>query len=358
MKKARYIIPVILLLFSLFLSLTACETPGVQKEYETRSAAISYSYFNTVSLLSSYGDTSEEEFESYVKISDETLGYYHKLFDIYYEYSGINNIRTINKNAGKNPVVVDEELVVFLEYCKQLYTITQEKTNIMLGSVLKIWHDSRTLASENDGVLDESFLPDAATLTEAAKHTSMDSLIIDREAKTVYISDPEASIDVGAIAKGYAAKKLADKLKVLGADSLVLNAGGNIITIGKKPDGSKWVTGITNPDKKAENFVICKVQIGETSLVTSGDYERYFICGDKKYHHIIDPTTLFPADYFSSVSIFTADSALADALSTALFSMSYEDGFALVNEIGGVEVIWITKTGEIKNTEGITFYNK
>ncbi len=136
---------------------------------------------------------------------------------------------------------------------------------------------------------------------------------------------------------------------------MALNAGGNIITIGLKPDGSNWVTGITNPDKTSDNSIICKVEMGQTALVTSGDYERYFICDGVRYHHIIDPETLVPADYFASVSIFTEDSGLADALSTALFCMSYEEGLALVTDIGGIDVLWISSDGTVKCTEGIRF---
>ena len=178
-------------------------------------------------------------------------------------------------------------------------------------------------------------------------------MIIDKEAKTVYISDAEASIDVGAIAKGYAAERLADKLRTLGADSMAINAGGNIVTIGVKPDGSNWVTGITNPDKASEKRLICKVEIGEIALVTSGNYERYFVCDNVKYNHIIDPKTLMPSNYFASVSIFAKDSGMADALSTALFCMTYEEGLALVKEIGDVEVLWIDNEGNMTYTDGL-----
>lgn len=355
MKK---FLSIVLALVCFLLPLAACKK-GIteKKEYETRTKTVSYVHFNTVSTISSYGDTTAEEFEEYVKIADEMLGYYHKLFDIYYEYAGVNNIKTINDNAGKSATEVDGELIDFLLYCKQLYELTNGKTNIMLGSVLKIWHDKREDADASGGYLDESLLPTREELTTAAMHTSIDLLVIDEEAKTVYISDPEASIDVGAIAKGYAASKLAERLKALGANSMAINAGGNIITIGLKPGGDKWVTGITNPDRTSDNSLICKVEIGETSLVTSGSYERYFVSGNKAYHHVIDPATLMPADYFASVSIFASDSGLADSLSTALFCMSYEEGLALVKKLGGVEVIWIYDDGTMKYTDGVLFAN-
>ena len=354
MKKITSILIVFILTLSSLFCLAGCKDPEEPTpNYVTRTKYVSFSHFNTVTMISTYGDTTEEEFNNYVKITDEMFGYYHKLFDIYYEYSGVNNIKTINKNAGKAPVEVDEELIIFLEYCKELYTITKGKTNIMLGSVLKIWHDARETAEEYGGYLDEKMLPTKESLAEAATHTSIDLLVIDREAKTVYITDPKASIDVGAIAKGYTAQKVADKLKSMGANSMAINAGGNIITIGRRPTGDNWKVGITNPDKTSDETIKCRVEIGEIALVTSGDYERYFVSGDKRYHHITDPETLMPADYFASVSIFTSDSGLADALSTALFCMSYEEGIALIEDIGEVDVLWIYKDGTMKMTDGI-----
>ena len=355
MKKTISLLLAVIFLFSSFFCFVGCnnENKKGKNKYSTRSQEVSYLHFNTVTTLSSCGDITEEEFNNYVKTVDEMLGYYHKLFDIYFEYSGVNNLKTVNRKAGKEPVAVDGELIDFLLYCKELYTLTKGKTNVMLGSVLSVWHGARETAREHGGVLNIADFPSTSSLSEANKHTSIDSLVIDKEKKTVYISDSEASIDVGAIAKGYAAAKVAQRLKDMGADSVALNAGGNIITIGLKPDGSKWVMGITNPDKTAANSLICRVEIGETSLVTSGDYERYFICNGVRYHHIIDPATLMPANYFASVSVFTADSGFADALSTALFCMPYEDGLALIESIGGIDVLWIYKDGSMKMTDGV-----
>ena len=340
-----------LILLSLLSSLFAC---GENQKDKPRSKTISSSYFNTLSVIYTYADENGTDIEKYSAIADEVLSYYHKLFDIYFEYSDVNNIKTINKNAGKNPVKVNKDLIDFLLYCKELYTLTNGKTNVMLGSVLKIWHDLREDADDDFGYLDPAELPTEDILSEAATHTTIDLLVINEEDSTVYISDPKASLDVGAIAKGYTVDILYDRLKAEGADEVALNIGGNLRTIGLKPDSKLWVTGITNPDKESDETVKCKIKIGEVSVVTSGDYERYFVSDGKKYHHIIDPTTLIPANYFASVSIITESSALADALSTALFCMSYEDGLALAEGIGGVDVIWIYNDGTVRYTEGIT----
>ena len=338
----------LILLVCIALSLTSCK-----EEYKTRSRTLDGEYFDTMSIISTYADTSDDNIEKYVNIAEETLGYYHKIFDIYNSYEGVNNVKTINDNAGTSPVKVDRELIDFLEYCKELYTITNGKTNVMLGSVLSIWHDLRTEADKNFGYLDPDKLPTEAALTEAGKHTSIDLLVIDREASTVYISDPMASLDVGAVAKGYTVDILTERIKEMGADSVVLNIGGNVRTIGLKPENKKWESAIRNPDLYSDNSLICRIKIGESSIVTSGDYERTFTTGKEDYHHIIDPNTLMPARYFSSVSIITESSALADALSTALFCMSYEDGKALVDSIGGIEVIWVDTEYNLMHTDGI-----
>ncbi|MBO5907972.1 MAG: FAD:protein FMN transferase [Clostridia bacterium] len=333
-------------------TLISCAPTGAPEVQEPKTKARSnYEFFDTVSVIMSYKGDAEAEFSANATAVFDLLGEYHKLFDIYHEYAGVNNIKTINKNAGIAPVEVDERLVDFLLYAKEIYTLTEGKTNIAMGSVLKLWHDAREHGADNP---DGAYIPDGAALSEAALHTDINNLVIDEENSTVYISDSKMSLDVGAIGKGYATERAAELLISRGVSSYVLNIGGNIRAIGQKVTGEGWLTAITNPDKTSSESFACKVKIKNTSLVTSGDYERYYVVDGVRYHHIIDPVTNMPADYFSSVSIFTLDSGLADALSTALFCMSYEDGLRIVESIEGVEVIWITKGGEIKKTDGIT----
>ena len=331
----------------LTLSLASCK----EKKADMKARSY-YEYFDTVCTVMSYASDSEELFEANCSEVSALLGKYHKLLDIYYEYSGINNVKTVNENAGIAPVEVADELIDFLLYAKEMYTLTGGKTNIAMGSVLKLWHDCRKTAESNP---DNARIPTDEELTEAAKHCDINDLIIDTAAGTVYISDPDMQLDVGAIGKGYAAERAAELLISKGVTSYVLNLGGNIRTIGEKSRGKGWETGITHPNKDSDEKFITKVEIKDISLVTSGDYERFYTVGGVKYHHIIDPATMMPAAYFSSISVFTKDSALADALSTALFCMTYEDGLALIESIGDIEVIWVDKEYNIKHTDGIQF---
>lgn len=302
---------------------------------------MNFTCFDTVSYVYTYAGDSDDAFADNCEEVWSVLAEYHKLFDIYNEYSGINNLCTLNKNAGGEPISVDERLIDFLLYAKELYALTGGEMNVMMGSVLSLWHDAR----EEGG-----YVPSSEELAEAAKHMSIDLLEINEEEGTIRITDKNARIDVGALGKGYATEIAAKALENRGISSYVLNIGGNIRIIGKKPNGEGWKTGIKDP-ADTSNYSK-KIIISDTSCVTSGDYERYFIVDGVKYHHIIDKDTLVPANYFSSVTVITKNSGLADALSTALFSMSYEDGLALVRSIGGVEVLWILPDGSTLSTEG------
>ncbi len=331
-------------ILGLLVVLTGC--PETANKVETQGK-VYFSYFDTVSYIYSYAGDSEEQFNENCDGVSAILEEYHRLFDIYYEYSGVVNLRTLNKNAGGEAMVVDEKLIDFLLYAKELYALTNGEMNVMMGSVLRLWHDCREAASKNPN---SATVPTEDKLAEAAKHVDFSLLEIDEENCTVRISDPEASIDVGALGKGYATEKAAEYLMEKGARSYVLNIGGNIRIIGQKPDGSGWLTGIKNPHDTGSYTKY--ITISDVSCVTSGNYERYYTVGGIRYHHVIDKDTLMPSEHFASVTIITPNSALADALSTALFCMSYEDGLDLVERIGEVEVLWIDSEGNQYMTEG------
>lgn len=335
----------IILLMPIFL--LGCKKPDKQEEFKPLGMMY-YNYFDTVSWIYNYKGDSLEVMTDICSDTISILEKYNNLFDIYKEYDGINNLCTVNKNAGIQALEVDQELIDFLLYCKELYTKTDGKMNVMLGSVLKLWHNTRTTAL-NGGV---SVIPTYEELEEAYKHSNIDSLEIDEVNKTVYISDKDASIDVGAIGKGYATEKAGQYLESIQANGYVLNIGGNIRTIGTKPDGSGWVTGIKNPLNPVEFSL--RIDIKDTACVTSGDYERYYVVDNVRYHHIIDKDTLMPARYFRSVTIVTKDSGLADALSTTLFCMSYEDGLELIKTFDiDIDVVWIYEDGTLVQTSNL-----
>ena len=281
--------------------------------------------FDTVFYYQEYNDdrtASETHFNEAVSL----FTHYNDLFDIYNSYDGMNNLKTINDNAGIQPVKVDPDIIDMLNMAKQFYTWSEGEFDITIGSLLNVWHTYREEGIKLNEEGKKGKVPSEAELSEAAVHKGWDHVQIDADADTVYIDDSSISLDVGGIAKGYATEKIADTLeKESDIGTVAINAGGNNRTIGTKPDGADWNVRIQNPDGGDKLIIVSEP--GSESFVTSGDYERYYEAEDgRRYHHIIDPETNFPSTYYRSVSIITKDSGAADCLSTTLFTLSMEEG--------------------------------
>lgn len=329
------------------LLLTALVGCAEEEQKNEPLGMVYFTYFDTVSYVYSYAGDPVELFQERSAGVSRILQEYHQLFDIYHEYTGINNLCTVNRLAGGDPVPVDEKLIEFMVRAREIYEITGGEMNIMMGAVLRPWHDCRT---EADSDPQNAKLPDAELLRRAAEHTEFSLLEIDTVHNTLRITDPEASIDVGALGKGYATEKAANYLEEQGITGYVLNIGGNIRIIGTKPDGSGWKTGLRDP---FDDGYVTYLDLSDTSCVTSGNYERFYTVDGKQYHHIIDKDTLMPAEYFPSLVIVCRDSGLADGLSTALFCMPYEEGRAVIEALEGVEALWILDDGDIRYTDGL-----
>lgn len=326
-------------------SAVSCSRQNKKTRYEASFMGL----FDTVTEIVGYSN-SKEEFTKYSQLIYNSLKEYNDYYDIYNDYPGINNIKTINDNAGIKPVKVDKKIIDLLIFGQEEYKKTNGTLNIAMGSVLSIWHKYRE-AGINDE--ENAALPPMDELKEAAKHTDINKMIIDRENSTVFLEDKEMSLDVGAIGKGYATEQVARMAMKEGFTSGLLSVGGNIRAIGSKDGkGEKWELGVQNPDKESKETSLCTVEATDASLVTSGDYERFYVVNGKEYNHIINPDTLYPAVYYHSVSILTKDSGLADALSTTLFIMPYDEGKKYIESLPGVEAMWVMKNGEIRYSSG------
>ncbi len=305
--------------------------------------------FDTASSVSAY-DTSEKSFEEHYRIFYKELETYARLYDIYNDYDGLANLKYVNENAALSPVKVDEKLMDLLLFGKEAYEISNGKVNICLGSVLSVWHSERENGINNP---QSAKLPDMDLLKEKAEHADINNLVLNRENMTVYFKDPEMTVDVGAIAKGYAAERICEYIEQNGIwGSAVISLGGNVKTLGFK-DGksSPFVIGIDNP-KNTENYLAKVNAYDGESVVTSGDYQRYYTVDGVDYCHIIDPETLMPAQRFSSVTVICGNSSYADMLSTALFNMSREQGAKLIENLDNTEALWADKNGNIYYSSG------
>ncbi len=304
-----------------------------------------YDMFDTFVTVMAY-ERDADVFEENCKKIKNTLWECSVLFDIYREYDGYNNLCTVNKNAGKSPVKVDARIIELIEYSKEMYKATSGKINIAMGSVLGLWHECREQNTKEPG---SAPLPSSEALEEADRHTDIEKVKVDREAMSVYLEDGGMSLDVGAVAKGFAADEVIKMLRSDGiTDGYAVNIGGNLMVLGERQGGFAWQASVKSPyEDKAER--IARIEMKDASLVTSGIYERYFTVDGERYHHIIDPQTLYPSEHFDSVSVLGENSMQCDALSTALFCMTQEEGQALIAELDGVEALWVKDSRIIRS---------
>lgn len=326
------------LLLAAAVLLSGCTLPG--RQTAQRYTVTYLDVFDTVTTVIGFAE-SEEVFAQVARDIHDELLRYHQLFDIYNEYTGIVNLKNVNDAAGSEAVKVDPAIIALLSSCKEYCALTGGRVNAAMGSVLQLWHQARSEALADPAA---ARLPDRSALEEAAKHTDFDQVLLNEEESTVRIADPALRLDVGAIAKGWAAQQVAQNAPT----GLLISVGGNVCATGPKAGNEPWVVGIQNP---AGDDYLHTVGISDGCVVTSGDYQRTYRVDGRDYHHIIDPDTLYPSAYFRSVTVICSDSGLADALSTALFVLPLAEGMALAAECGA-DAMWVTASGEITCTPG------
>ncbi len=323
----------------------------------TRYSTQFYDTFDTIIQVIGYAET-QEEFEGYAGTIHQRFQELSQLYDRFYEYSGVNNIRTINLNAGVAPVEVEPELLEMLSFAKEWCQKTQGRVNIAMGPVLEIWHQYRDQYSGQALAADAAgALPSMEALDDANHFSNLDKVIIDREKGTVFLEDKKMALDVGAVAKGYAAQLVADEIYEAGFRSFTISAGGNVITKDPPLDGvrNSWGIGIQDPFadlNKPDSQSLDVALVSNRCVVTSGDYRQFYTVGDQLIHHIIDPATLWPANQYRALTVVCEDSGLGDFLSTCLFVMDYDEGRALAEELG-VGVLWVFPDGRVEVNDNL-----
>jgi len=244
----------------LCLPLTAC-----QKQQKLYSATW-FDLFDTVAVVQGYA-ASQQDWDRQAAAMYDDLTHYNQLFDIYNHYDDVVNLYDVNAQAAAAPVRVGDELYAFLRWCKDTaYPATDGATNIAAGAVLRLWHDAR----ESDSPAP----PAADAIAEALQHINIENLILDDAAQTVCFADPDMTLDVGAVGKGYAVEQAAQAAQVRGFTSALLNVGGNLRAIGTKPGGKPWTAGVENPWGDDPAYIQAVELADGDSLVISGDNGR------------------------------------------------------------------------------------
>ena len=241
-------------------------------------------------------------------------------------------------NNGSGPVKLSEETASLVKFALEMGKETLGALDISMYPVVAAWGFTT----------DEHRVPSDDELEELLKNVGYDRIVLEEDE----IKTPDGMmIDLGAVGKGYAGDLLAKDLKDKGISSAILDLGGNIQTIGKKPDGSSWKVGIRNP---FDSTTLGLVEIGEKAVVTSGGYERYFEENGEIYWHILDPQTGKPAHSgLVSVTVIGDEGKLCDALSTAIFVMGLDKAKGLWEKRTDFDFIAVTDSGDIYLTKGI-----
>jgi len=257
------------------------------------------------------------------------------------EWDSETQTSAIIRNAGISPVKVDKELFDLIDRALKISKLTDGAFDISFAAMDKIW--------KFDGSMTEK--PSDDEIKKSVVKVGYRNIILDKENSTVFLKLEGMKIGFGAIGKGYAADKAKALLIEKGVKAGIINASGDLNAWGKQPDGKDWMVAITNPLNKAKAFAWLPVYNG--AVVTSGNYEKYVEFDNIRYSHIIDPRTGYPSTGIESVTIFTTNAELADALATSVFVMGVETGLNFINQLNGVECIIVDDKNKLHTSENI-----
>lgn len=256
-------------------------------------------------------------------------------------FSEDSEVSMINRNAGISPVRVSPETLEVINKALFVSQNTKGSFDITVGHVIRLY-DFRNRV-----------IPDEKLLKERLEFVGYKNIIVDKEKSTVFLKKSGVQIDLGGIAKGYAADKAVDVLKENGIRSGIVAVSGDIKTFGRRPDGKDWNIGIRNPRQKSDkNEIIATIGLSDMAISTSGDYQRFFIQDGKRYHHLLNPKTGYPAYGCQSVTVIAKDATYTDAFATGIFILGPQKGLKVLEKLGFDGVI-IDKDGKILVTEGI-----
>lgn len=328
-----------LILFISVLSLVGCQKSAsdknslpIVKEPETRTESL----LHTVVQLSIYHEHQE-------KVMDEAIDYIKEMEKLLSTNLEGADVYKINQAAGKQAVKVDPRTFEIIEAAQDMSKKSNGKFDVSIGAVTNLWRIGDEVAR----------VPSNEEIKNAIPYINYKDVQLDKKKKTVYIKKG-MTLELGAISKGYIADGVKKLFKKRNITTAIINLGGNVLTIGKSPNDPKgWNIGVQNPDE-VRGDTVGSVHVKDSSVVTSGIYERYIEKDGKRYHHIMDPRTGYPVENdISGVTVFTKTSLQGDELSTSLFLLGIKDGMKLIDGMAGVEAVFIDKENGIHISKGL-----
>lgn len=306
---------------------------GCRKKPADEPASRSGFLFDTVIRLDIYGEDSE-------KLLNDCFSMCEDFENRLSRTKKDSEVSKINSSGGK-PVTVSDDTADLIRLGLQYGELSEGRFDITIAPLSDLWN----FKSKNPA------LPDKAHIKAAVKN--IDYRTVTLSGNTVTLKNPAAAIDLGGIAKGFIADRLKDYLKAKGVAHAMINLGGNVLTVGGKPGHSTWNIGIQKPFAK-QGEAVTSVPASDSSVVSSGVYERYFKIDGKIYHHILNPATGYPVENdLYSVTILSERSAEGDGLSTTCFALGLTRGMELIEQLPGTEAIFITSDEKLHYTSGI-----
>jgi thiamine biosynthesis lipoprotein len=250
-----------------------------------------------------------------------------------------SDVTRINRSAGKERVKISPETFEVIQKAQEISELSEGGFDITIGPLTELWRKAR----------EKKIPPSIEEVKEKLGLVNFKNIEMDQEGK-VFLKKKDMAIDLGGIAKGYAVDKAFKLLKSLGYINLIVNAGGDL-KVGGLKNNQPWSIGIQNPRESQK--ILARISVSDMAVATSGDYERFFIYGDKRYHHIFNPRDGFPTEGCQSVTIVTKDCIIADGLATAVFVLGSEKGYSLCQKLEGVDCLIVDKEGKMIFSPGM-----
>lgn len=320
---------ILTVIIAISLLVTGCGTKNSEPLSKTQFI------MDTYSTITIYDNSSQ-------KLIDESFTILKDVNDMMSNTIPTSDISKVNAASGENFVKVSDDTFYVVEKALNYSKLTDGRFDITIGPIVRLW---------NIGT-DKARVPSQDEIKEKLPLVNYKNVLLDKSNKEIMLKNKGMILDLGAIAKGFAADKLVSFLKSKGVTRAIINLGGNVYTIGSRPGGGPWKIGIQNPFSSRGDYMGIVKETGKT-VVTSGVYERYFIKDGKRYHHILNPFTGYPYDNsLYSVTVVTNKSTDADALSTSLFTLGLENGMKFAKE-HGIEAIFITSDKKVYITPGL-----
>lgn len=330
----------ILLLLTMIFAVSGCSQRELaqqqlaQAKEENRHEATTFA-MDTIMTLTVY----DENGEQILIDAEQRIRQLERLFSVTIENSEISQL---NQNAGISPVSISTDTMQILQAAKDISALTNGCYDMTISPVVKLWGFTE----------DTHHVPSQAELDAKLPLVDFSKVTLSEEDQTAFLENSDMAVDLGGIAKGYTSDAVTDLMRQSGVKSALIWLGGNISALGSKPDGTPWKIAVENPLDSADYVGL--LEVTNKSVITSGGYQRYFEQDGKRYHHIIDPATGYPADNgLLSVTIISENGTKADALSTALFVMGLEDALAFWRQSNDFEAVFVTDDGRVIATEGI-----